>query len=78
MANMSHEIRTPVNAIYGFTEQLFHEPLNEKSRKMLGVVKSSSDHLMQVVNDILDFSKLQNARIELEKTHFLSDLCLTM
>ena len=72
IANMSHEIRTPVNAIHGFTEQLFHEPLNEKSQEMLGVVKSTSEHLMQVVNDILDFSRLQNARIELEKNHFLA------
>ena len=31
MANMSHEIRTPVTAISGFTEQLLHEPLDEKT-----------------------------------------------
>ncbi len=70
MANMSHEIRTPVNAIYGFAEQLLHEPLDEKSRNMIGIVKSSADHLSQVVNDILDFSKLQHASIELEKANF--------
>jgi signal transduction histidine kinase/CheY-like chemotaxis protein/HPt (histidine-containing phosphotransfer) domain-containing protein len=71
VANMSHEIRTPVNAIHGFAEQLNHESLNEKSRSMLAIIRSTSEHLMQVVNDILDYSKLENASIELEKTHFL-------
>src|SRR5512133_502557 len=46
MANMSHEIRTPVNAINGFSEQLLHEPLNENSRKMMEVVRSTSEHLV--------------------------------
>jgi signal transduction histidine kinase/DNA-binding NarL/FixJ family response regulator len=71
MANMSHEIRTPVNAIYGFTEQLRYHSFDEKSRKILDIIKSSSDHLVKIVNDILDISKLQNSKIELEKTHFL-------
>jgi signal transduction histidine kinase/CheY-like chemotaxis protein/HPt (histidine-containing phosphotransfer) domain-containing protein len=70
IANMSHEIRTPVNAIYGFAEQLLYEPTDEKSRKILNIIKSSADHLVLLVNDILDFSKLQNAKIVLEKTHF--------
>ncbi len=70
VANMSHEIRTPVNAIHGFAGQLIHGQLDEKSRKMAGIIKSTSDHLARVVNDILDFSKLEHATIELEKTHF--------
>jgi signal transduction histidine kinase/DNA-binding response OmpR family regulator len=76
VANMSHEIRTPVNAIHGFAEQMAHQPHTEESRKMLRIIKSTSDHLVQIVNDILDFSKLQNTHIELEKTHFLiAPLC---
>ncbi len=70
MANMSHEIRTPVNAIYGFTEQLMYTLFDAKSRKILGIIKSSSDHLVNIVNNILDFSKLQQAKIVLHKTHF--------
>jgi signal transduction histidine kinase/FixJ family two-component response regulator/HPt (histidine-containing phosphotransfer) domain-containing protein len=70
MANMSHEIRTPVTAISGFTEQLLHEPLNEKSLGTLRVIKSSSDHLVAIINDILDFSKLQDGKMVLEQVHF--------
>lgn len=70
MANMSHEIRTPVTAISGFTEQLLHEPLNEKSLSTLRVIKSSSDHLVAIINDILDFSKLQDGKMALEQVNF--------
>ena len=76
MANMSHEIRTPVNAIYGFTEQLLYKLFDVKSRKILGIIKSSSDHLLHIVNDILDFSKLQQAKVVLEKSNFqISEVC---
>lgn len=70
VANMSHEIRTPVNAISGFTGQLLHEKLNDKSRKMLEIIYSTSEHLVRVVNDILDFSKLQNNAIVPDRIHF--------
>lgn len=70
LANMSHEIRTPVNAIYGFSEQLLHKDLDGETYKMAGVIQSTSQHLVRIVNDLLDFSKLQNATVELEKTHF--------
>jgi signal transduction histidine kinase/CheY-like chemotaxis protein/CHASE3 domain sensor protein/HPt (histidine-containing phosphotransfer) domain-containing protein len=70
MANMSHEIRTPVNAIYGFTEQLMYRTFDNSNRRILDIIKSSSDHLVKLVNDILDFSKLQNEKIELEPVHF--------
>ncbi len=70
IANMSHEIRTPVTAISGFTEQLLHEQENEESAESLHIIKSSSDHLLNVIDDILDFSKLQNNMIVLERIHF--------
>jgi signal transduction histidine kinase len=70
MTNMSHEIRTPVTAISGFTEQLLHEKLGESTTQALKIIKSSSDHLVNIINDILDFSRLQNGKLELEKVHF--------
>jgi signal transduction histidine kinase/CheY-like chemotaxis protein/HPt (histidine-containing phosphotransfer) domain-containing protein len=70
MANMSHEIRTPVTAISGFTEQLLHEKFDEHTSRTLKIIKSSSDHLVDIINDILDFSKLQNDKLVLEKVHF--------
>jgi signal transduction histidine kinase/CheY-like chemotaxis protein/HPt (histidine-containing phosphotransfer) domain-containing protein len=70
IANMSHEIRTPVNAIYGFAEQLLYRSFDEKNRKIIDIIRSSSDHLVKIVNSILDFSKLENDKIILENIHF--------
>jgi len=70
MANMSHEIRTPVTAISGFTDQLLHESLNDNTTRSLKIIKSSSDHLLNIIDDILDFSKLQNNKMVLEKVNF--------
>jgi signal transduction histidine kinase/response regulator RpfG family c-di-GMP phosphodiesterase len=70
MANISHEIRTPVTAISGFAEQLLHGPFDENTIRTLKIIKSSSDHLVNIINDILDFSKLQNDKLVLEKVHF--------
>jgi signal transduction histidine kinase/CheY-like chemotaxis protein/HPt (histidine-containing phosphotransfer) domain-containing protein len=71
VANMSHEIRTPVNAIHGFAGQLLHEKLSERSRKMLDIIHTSSEHLARIVNDVLDFSRLQNNSIVLDRNHFV-------
>jgi len=70
MANMSHEIRTPVTAISGFTDQLLHESLSDNTTRSLKIIKSSSDHLLNIIDDILDFSKLQNNKMVLEKVNF--------
>ncbi len=70
IANMSHEIRTPLTAISGFTEQLLLESPDKNISRSLGVIKSSSDHLLKIIDDILDFSKLQNQKLELEKANF--------
>ncbi len=70
MANMSHEIRTPVTAISGFTEQLLHDPPDEKTAHTLQIIRSSSLHLERIINDILDFSKLQDGKMALEQIHF--------
>lgn len=70
MANMSHEIRTPVTSISGFTEQLLHEPLDEKTLRKVNIIRSSSLHLERIINDILDFSKLQDGRMTLEQINF--------
>lgn len=70
MASTSHELRTPVNIMHGFAEQLLYRSFDEKSRNMIQVIKSTADHLVNIVNDILDFSRLEHAGIELERTNF--------
>jgi PAS domain S-box-containing protein len=66
IASMSHELRTPLNSIIGFTGILLQElagPLNEEQRKQLGMVKSSSRHLLGLVTDIIDLSKIEAGKL---------------
>jgi signal transduction histidine kinase/FixJ family two-component response regulator len=69
-ANVSHELRTPVNAIYGLTEQVLQEKLDNNTSEMISVIFKSAKHLRNIVNDTLDFSKIQSNNIIIESVHF--------
>ncbi|MDM8535565.1 response regulator [Desulfobacterales bacterium HSG17] len=71
LANMSHELRTPLTSILGMSEALLEQvygPVNEKQIKSLRRVKSSGNHLLNLINDILDLSKIEAGKMELNIT----------
>ncbi len=73
LATMSHELRTPLNSIIGFTGILrlgFAGPVNEEQKKQLGLVFSSSKHLLSLINDLLDLSRIEAGKVEIEHHHF--------
>ncbi|SDD73638.1 amino acid-binding domain sensor histidine kinase [Desulfuromonas thiophila] len=70
LATMSHELRTPLNSIIGFTGILLQElggPLTAEQRRQLGMVKSSSRHLLALISDVLDLSKIEAGQLQVAR-----------
>ena len=73
LAAMSHELRTPLNSIIGFTGIILQGivgPLNEEQRKQLGMVLTSSRHLLDLINDVLDISKIEAGQLKIGIAEF--------
>lgn len=68
LAHMSHEIRTPLTAISGIAEIFdgMQTNLDDKQKKLIKVLSSSTSSLKDLVSDILDFSKIESGEIEHE------------
>ena len=69
LSNMSHDIRTPMNAIIGFAN-IAQAHLDEPERvsDSLQKIKTSSNHLLQLINNVLDMSRIESGRMVLEES----------
>ena len=63
LATMSHELRTPLNAIIGFSQvienRLFGDDL-DRYVAYASDIRSSGQHLLEMINDILDLSRIES------------------
>ena len=73
-AQMSHEMRTPLNGVVSALSLLESNPLDEKQDQLVGLAKSSSRNLMDVINYVLDLSKLELAGEDVEAAFDLPEL----
>ena len=67
LAVMSHELRTPLNAIVGYAELLregLAGPLTEQQQEFLERLRTSAQHLQQLVDEVLTYARLEGGREE--------------
>ncbi len=69
-ATLTHELRTPLNGILGMAGLLERAPLDATAREYLGAIRTSGEHLLDLVTEILDFSRLESGRVMLEEAPF--------
>jgi len=71
LANVSHELRTPLHSTIGFAEVLEETlkrrtgPTDEKRKRYIANIITSSRRLLDLINDLLDLAKIEAGRMEL-------------
>jgi two-component system sensor histidine kinase/response regulator len=76
LANMTHELRTPLNSIIGMNNLVLESDLSPDNRKMLEIVRESSNLLLDLVNDVLDISKIEAGEVKFEAIRFDMEACI--
>ena len=69
-----HDLKTPVTAIVGYLDIVSRQslgPLNDEQKRALGIMKTSTQKLRNLINDILDVAKIESGKpLILEKKKF--------
>ena len=81
LSMMSQELRTPLTGVLGFSDTLLdglRGPLNEKQEKAVMMIRSSGQHLLEVINDVLDVTKIQADNFNLNTDRVsVQEICKT-
>ncbi|KAL3849246.1 hypothetical protein ACJIZ3_011128 [Penstemon smallii] len=70
LATMLHEIRSPLTGVVSMAEMLSTTKLDKEQKKLLNVMISSGDLVLQLIDDILDLSKVESGVMKLEAAKF--------
>lgn len=68
IAHLSHEIRTPLNGIIGGLDIINTSQMDPEDRDNVKLIRSASQHLLQILNDVLDLSKIEADKMEIAPT----------
>lgn len=73
LANISHELRTPLTAVMGYLalmDEGLAGPVTPEQRKTIAQVKTSSEHLLDLIGDLLELTTLKRGGLEVVLTAF--------
>jgi signal transduction histidine kinase/ActR/RegA family two-component response regulator len=70
VATMSHEMRTPMHGILGLVRLLRQRENDPLATRQLDLIRSSGDHMVNVINDVLDFARIEADGLPLHQQRF--------
>ena len=73
LANISHELRTPLTAVMGYLalmDEGLAGPVTPEQRKTIAQVKTSSEHLLELIGDLLELTTLKRGGLEVVASSF--------
>jgi signal transduction histidine kinase len=70
LAMLSHDIRNPLNAIMGVIQLLDRSELTDKQRRLVRLLKSSSDNMLNLLEHVLELSRAESSGFALVETRF--------
>ena len=66
--SVSHDLRTPMNAIMGFAHIAQEQAINADTKRYLGKIMDSGQHLLSLINNVLDMSSIENGKLQVHST----------
>ncbi len=69
VSTVSHELRTPLTSIGGSLGLVLGGatgPLEDKTRRLIGIAHDNCDRLIRLINDILDIEKIEWGKMEFD------------
>jgi PAS domain S-box-containing protein len=70
LAMLSHDIRNPLNAVMGVVQMLDRSDLSEAQRRLLRLLKSSSENMLNLLDHVLELSKAESSSFTPVETPF--------
>ena len=70
LATLSHDIRNPLNALMGVVQLLDAGNLTDQQRRLVRLLKSSSENMLNLLNRVLELSRAESSSFSLVETPF--------
>ncbi len=70
LGGVSHELRTPLHGIMGVERLLSRSPLDGDQRRLLGELRTMSEHLLRIISDLIDITRVSSGTLSLHPTAF--------